>query len=131
MRIGAIALALIAGGCTGAVPIAGEHAAIIGGTTDTGDPGVVLLYMTVPGQQGGSLCTGEVISPHVVLTAAHCTGGEDPSITNASWRVYLGPDFGNATTANLLPASAAHYHPSFDASNLGGGNDVGVVIMRD
>ena len=104
---------------------------IIGGTPDTGDSAIVLLYMTVPGQSGGSLCTGEVISPHVVLTAAHCTGGEDPSVTNAVWRVYLGPDFSKATTADMLAVKEAHYDPKFDINNLPGGSDVGVAILQN
>jgi secreted trypsin-like serine protease len=87
--------------------------------------------MTIPGQQGGALCTGEVISPHVVLTAAHCTGGEDPTVTNAVWRVYLGNDLSKATAADLLPVKAAHYNSKFDVNNLPAGNDVGVAIMQN
>jgi secreted trypsin-like serine protease len=126
-----IALLVSLAGCTGAAMGPGVvDEPIIGGTTDAADGAVVLLYMTIPGQQGGALCTGEVISPHVVLTAAHCTGGEDPTITNAVWRVYLGDDLSKATAADLLPVKAAHYHASFDVNNLPGGNDVGVAIMQ-
>src|SRR4051794_24081895 len=89
---------LLAAGCGAATGAPGVlEAEIIGGTSDANDNAVVLLYMTVPGQAGGAICTGEVISPHVVLTAAHCTGGEDPTITNATYRVYVGADFNKAT----------------------------------
>src|SRR6185437_2321642 len=127
---GALLLALA--GCTGAAAgpgVAGEE--IIGGTTDTADSAVVLLYMTIPGQTGGSLCTGELISPHVILTAAHCTGGENPSVTNATWRVYLGDDFSKATAADLLAVKEAHYNPAFNYNNLPAGNDVGVAILQN
>lgn len=132
VRSSTLILLLALVGCTGAA--AGPDVLeedIIGGTTDTSDPAVVLLYMTVPGQSGGSLCTAEVISPHVVLSAAHCTGGENPSVTNAVWRVYLGPDFSKATAADLLAVKEARYNPKFDINNLPAGNDVGVAILQN
>lgn len=125
-------LAAAAAGCTGAQPLPGAvESEIIGGTADAADAAVVLLYMTVPGQAGGGLCTGEVISPHVVLTAAHCTGGEDPTVTNATYRVYVGPDFNKATAAQLLPVKEVHYHPAFNVNNLPAGNDIGVAILTN
>lgn len=131
MRFAALLLAIAAAGCTGAMTPGEAESEIIGGTTDAADPAVVLLYMTVPGQQGGALCTGEVISPHVVLTAAHCTGGEDPTVTNATYRVYLGADFSKATAADLLPVKEVHYDPQFTINNLEGGHDVGVAILQN
>jgi secreted trypsin-like serine protease len=132
MRLSALAALVAVAGCAGGATAPGAiEDEIIGGMADDGDPAVVVLYMTIPGRQGGALCTGEIVSPHVVLTAAHCAGGEDPTVTNATWRVYLGPDFSKATAADLLPAKEAHYHAQFDVNNLDGGYDVGVVVMQN
>lgn len=132
VRASALVSLLTLAGCTGAAMAPGvADEEIIGGAADDADAAVVLLYMTVPGQTGGSLCTAEIISPHVVLSAAHCTGGEDPTVTNATWRVYLGPDFSKATAADLLAVKEAHYNPKFDRANLPGGNDVGVAILQN
>jgi MYXO-CTERM domain-containing protein len=132
MRSSALLLVLAAGCTGGYAPVDAIQQEIIGGSLDTGDPAVVLLFQTIAGQQGGAICTGEVISPHVILTAAHCTGGEDPAqAASATWRVYLGSDFGLATARDLLPVKEAHFNPAFDVKNLTAGNDVGVAILRD
>ena len=56
--------------------------AIVNGSNNTGDPSVVAIEVQYGNTNMGALCTGEVIAPHVVLTAAHCAGGEDPSVTS-------------------------------------------------
>src|SRR5579859_6252169 len=104
-------------GCTAAIDVASSSAPIIGGTTDTGDPSVVLLFAQVPGQQGGSLCTAEVISPHVVVTAAHCVSPAEVG-AGAQFTVYVGTDFNTATAADLLTVSETHFDPAFSTANL-------------
>ena len=69
-------------GCAGQTseppsPIIEEADSIIGGSTDTGDPGVVAVYGQEPGSRSGFLCTGSVIAPSVIITAAHGVGLED------------------------------------------------------
>jgi V8-like Glu-specific endopeptidase len=132
MRITRLTLALLLGsaGCTGGLSQATGSAPIIGGATDTLDPGVVLLFAQVPGSPGGALCTGEVISPHVILTAAHCVSPGEVG-ANAVFRVFTGSDFNLASALDLLPVRETHFNPLFDAANPQNGNDVGVAILAN
>ncbi len=89
---------------------------IIGGTTDTGDPSVVML------RSGGSgFCTGTLVTPTVVLTAAHCVEGGDTT------------SVGFGVNGSSTPASVRtyHYHPSWNTNDVGAGNDIAVVILNN
>ncbi|WP_394831565.1 trypsin-like serine protease [Pendulispora rubella] len=94
--------------------IAESESPIIGGAIDQGDPGVVLVRFG-----RGSYCTGEVVSPHVVTTAAHCVKGK------SGWTVDTTYD-GRGTRRTV---KEAYYHPSY--SGTLGKYDVGVLILND
>jgi secreted trypsin-like serine protease len=94
---------------------------IIGGVADNKDPAVVALVR----QQGNAqaLCTATLISPRVLLTAAHCIADEpgQPAGQRASFTVVAG--------GQRLQVSAARFNNAFDFEDLAGGNDVGVAIL--
>ncbi len=129
MRRTLAALSLAAAACSG-IPATGERdQPIIGGTTDHADPAVVLVI--ADNGQGQSLCTGEIVSPHVVLTAAHCV---DPATVGNgnTFYILLGDNINDNTQnihANFVDAKETHYDLKFSPNNLGGGHDVGVVIL--
>jgi secreted trypsin-like serine protease len=104
-------------GCGGAVDDAtGESDdAIIGGSTDSGDPAVVMLRS---GSSG--FCTGTLISPTVVLTAAHCVEGGDTT------------SVGFGTNGSSTPAAVKefHHHPQWNTNDVGAGYDIAVLILR-
>ncbi|HZS36446.1 MAG TPA: trypsin-like serine protease [Polyangia bacterium] len=118
-------------GCLGApAPVDEREGAIIGGTLDTADPGVVLLFAQVPGAQNGSLCTAEIVSPHVVITAAHCVSPAEVG-QGAQFIVYPGSDFSQANQGNTLAVKETHFDPLFDTNNLTAGHDIGVAILQN
>ena len=134
LSLGALSLgALSLAGCVGGPPPAAASQAIINGTVDDGDPNVVLLFAQVPGQSTGSLCTGEVISPHVVLTAAHCVA---PSTVGAgaNFIVFTGtmlPASGAPPPEQILHVSETHYVSTFGYNPMTGGDqdDIAVAIL--
>lgn len=97
---------------------------IVGGTVAPG-PGSTVFLRATSGASTGH-CSGVVVSPHVVLTAGHCS-----SSTGFDWAVFTGDDFqaqgGDPTT--LVPVRELKTHPNYDAKN--GVFDIGVMITRE
>lgn len=110
-------------------PVTEENASVIGGETDTGDPSVVAVYAQQPGSGAGFLCTGSVIAPTVVLTAAHCVS---PSETgrNATFTVLTSANV-NRSGGQQLAVREVHANPLWSARNLEGGHDQGIVILDE
>jgi hypothetical protein len=103
-----VASALL-GACHDPEPLAGRGRAIVGGETDPGDPAVVAIV-----GEGQAYCTGTLISPRLVVTAAHCL---DPSF--AGGRVITDAEvvFGTDVDANGARHRIAEAigHPSWDS----------------
>src|SRR3954467_12397609 len=104
-----LGLLLLAAGCVGQVPVATDEQPIIGGTNTTSDPAVVLLVATI-GRSGQAYCTAEIVSPHVLMTAAHCV---DPNELGgaATFQVFLGADInsqGNDQSLYLDVTTTSH-----------------------
>jgi secreted trypsin-like serine protease len=119
---GAAALA----GCTASPAMFARE--IVGGVDDADDPAVVMWIAQVPGSPTATLCTATLISPHVVLTAAHCVLPELVG-TNAKFSVFPGANVNTAHLGDFIDVTETHAHPDFSLNDVTGGSDIAVGIL--
>ncbi len=107
-----------------------EHQ-IIGGTASNGTNATVLLVGYPPARNVAHNCTAVVVSPTVLLTAAHCI--DAPTHPNYLYGVFTGADanmdpFLTTLEPMLQPVASVHPHPQY-STTLPFYADIGVVVM--
>ena len=95
--------------------------AIVGGTTVTNYEFPEVVYIEGPGW----ICTGTLIDPYVVLTAAHCVEGGDAS----DYYVCGGDDPYGEGCYWINPAESIHMHPEYDPQYIS--SDIGIIVLKD
>ena len=123
MRLPLFAVAMLLAAC--APPEIDEtQAAIVGGTTDTGDPSVVLVLGK--GAVDHNTCTGAIIAPHLVLTAAHCVATLTDSLSIGLDYTY---DFSDTAQGadDTIPAESSLIAPGYDTSVTPHLHDIAIV----
>ncbi len=109
--------------------VAESESSIINGVETTGYPNIVALYGKKPGAEKGALCTAEVVSPTVLLTAAHCVA---PAVVGEGlvYKALLGHNLVDAANPSpKVDVAEVHWDPEFDVQAITNGHDIAVAIL--
>jgi secreted trypsin-like serine protease len=112
----------------GAEPTA--QASIVGGRAGSITEFPSLAFIEAREGKHGFACTGTVVAPRVVLTAAHCVenldrGGLTPASQYALATGVTGPE--EAKAENIFRVAETHVFPGFDPGSIHG--DAGILIL--
>jgi secreted trypsin-like serine protease len=108
----------------------GATASIVGGRGATIEEFPSLAYIEAREGKSGFSCTGTVVSPRVILTAAHCVENlERGSFTAAgNYAVATATTApGSALRQNVFRVVETHVFPGFDPGSLRG--DAGILVL--
>jgi MYXO-CTERM domain-containing protein len=117
----------LAGGCVQDIDLGSESQEIVGGTTTSDYPAVAQISMEIVGASETTYasCSSTLISPRVLLTAAHCIDSEDGTTQAVS--AYFGTRAGNDSGfIQSIPAVDWTFADPWSLS----GNDIALVLLE-
>jgi secreted trypsin-like serine protease len=128
--LGGAILALALWVPAGASASGGAKASIIGGSPASITQFPYLAYIEAGNKRSGFACTGTVVAPRVVLTAAHCVESVERGTFSkpAEYAVTIGiANPKQAGPENIFTVTETHVFPSFDPGVVHG--DAAVLIL--
>lgn len=114
----------------GAAASGGARASVIGGTPASTEQFPSLAYIEAGNKRSGFACTGTVVAPRIVLTAAHCAESIETGVFSkpAEYAVAIGvANPKQAGPDNVFGVVATHVFPSFDPGVIHG--DAAILVL--
>jgi hypothetical protein len=141
-RAGALLLvAAVAASCASPSPRARVRRAIVGGTEapDGAYPETVALVDLTYGDPTSYFCTGTLIAPDLVLSAAHCLfDWHDRRMADADLGVYLGHDARSVPLADVIRVSKSFVPDTYPYGEvtdttygLGRDDDISLLVLAE
>lgn len=126
--LGVLSFLLVAGCAADTSNLGSTTQTIVGGTPTTEFPAVAAIRARQPGSDRGSLCTASLISPELLLTAAHCV---DPSLVGAGVEFSLARGGDISAPESVVAIDAVAFHPNFNANAPASGFDIAVARLAE
>lgn len=126
MRWTALTLLLLACAPKGS-EVAARTDPILGGTADTTSTDVFLLDLRF--DNGASICSAVLVSPRVLLTAAHCV---DPAFRGASTVAVRATNRANITglmQSDMIDVTVITRHPLWNPANMASDDNLAALLL--